>query len=893
MMPRSAVEKKTLPAVLFSILLVSASGCGGNETVQIPLDGGGVEVGTDLPRTDQGGVSEQDLAAAELRIDDLVARDLEPDKDVSTDSVSPTDTVENDGGQTSVLEPLAEVLMANPGAFARKSVPVSRSVPLTADAEVLSIDELFLESEAGTLVAAGFTPVARWGGPTDDEAKPLKWVLVEFVTDIGSQQEKTFTIMRGTAPRPEPTIFVEQTSGHLVQTGPCDFVVGPEDGGLLIEANCGGEGFPAPPLSPNMVLTLADGAELTLADFAPDSVEITRHTDVSVAVEIAGKLGEQNGWKRPLTYTATLTFFGGTGLVNMLVRIENRNKAVHPGNIWLLGSDGSIFFEDLTLRFPFGDGGTSDFHVMGDDQSWTTGEAADLVLYQDSSGGKKWNSYNHVNHAGDVKVSFKGYKSFVAGQEAGSGLRADGSLVVESGTKAMGATVRHFWQNFPKALRYSEGTLDVSLFPTEFDDLFELQGGEYKTHEVVLAFATGDGASSDVKAALRGVHTPLIIRNTAKYYCSTGAMLYDLAPRKTFIQDDWEDTVDHVVLNTGPTGRSMITQREAIDEYGWRNFGEAMADHETDCGNQSYNVPISHDNNQYDGTSIGFIHHARTDNMPEWFAFAEEYARHYLDIDVYHTLDDVEVYNGGVFAHTTHDSNAGRSTHRTYPENAETQGCTQYQSGGPALDYIHLDGLVLYHYFSGYPFVLDVIREVADWTITRMNGKFAGMSQRQYSNCLRTMYTAYRLFHEQKYLDTAHELVAVAASYADSFSGTDWAGAMVGKALGRYLDFQQEYGLQDASTQQALDSLFSMADLALENHNKTDVQAYRFSEMWLYAYKHSTADNPNRDAYKEKAFATHEATAENYWNKGDYSTQKEMTVLSTNGNMYYYFKNLE
>ena len=281
--------------------------------------------------------------------------------------------------------------------------------------------------------------------------------------------------------------------------------------------------------------------------------------------------------------------------------------------------------------------------------------------------------------------------------------------------------------------------------------------------------------------------------------------------------------------------------------------------------------------------------------MPIWYWFAEELARHFLDIDVYHTTLDVEVYNGGNFPHTTHDVNAGKSTHRTFPELSISQGCTAYTSGGPGLDYIHLDGVLLYWYMAGYPYTPEVVREIVDWTVLRMNKNLSATvgAHRMYANCIRTMTHAYRMFHEQIYLDEAHKLLALASQAADAFDGKTWAGAMVGKALGRYLDLVQEYGFEDESKAQALDALVAFANETLEKYMGKDVQAYRFVEMLLYAYKHAGQENLNREAYKIKAFQTHEAAVENNWGAGTYSTAKEMVILATQGNMVHFYKALE
>jgi hypothetical protein len=854
-------------------------------------------------------------------INDLIAADLEYDSglaDLADDGASlPADSGSVDNGQQdsapddtgggdnsapgdSLFPPqskeLATVQIHNSEGFMRVDEPVSRGVPLKREYGVTSVDELFLLDEEGQVVPAGFTVLARWGGAPADQGAPLKWVLVDHLVSVGALQERTFTLATGDLQRPEPTVSVEDGYGIMVDTGVCQFVAGSAEYGPFPAATCDDGVMFAPPNMADMVLTLPNGATKKLSDFPPtEAPSVYRQTDTSVMVKVSGSLGQGDGGKVPLTYTAYLTFFGDSSRVRMYFRLENRNKAVHPGNIWLLGNSGSIFFIDFSLYVPLGTGPV-DWALQEGGLDWFDGEAAEsMKLYQDSSGGPNWKSVNHVNHGNNVKVTFKGYKRYVNGQEVGSGNRADGALLVQSGDLVMGTAFRHFWQNFPKALGYENDAMRLALWPTEFDDQHELQGGEFKTHEMWFVFGSGDGADDDVRLALKGIHRPLNARSPAQYNCETGAFLHDLGPRTAGIDDLWETTVNACVVKTGSNQRTLISQRDAIDEWGWRNFGEIFADHETNCGNQSYNGPVSHYNNQYDGISVGMFHHARIEDMPVWYWFGEELARHFFDIDVYHTSLDAEVYNGGIFPHTTHDAPAGRSTHRTFPELNLSQPCTGYTSGGPGMDYIHLDGPLLYYYMSGYPYALDVLKEVVDWNVLRMNKNIAGTvgSFRQYANCIRTMTHGYRLFHDPLYLDEAHKLLEYAADSADAFDGQTWAGAMVGKALGRYIDFVDEYGFADEYRQMALDALVSFSDETLEKYTSANVQTYRFVEMLLYAYKHSAPDNLNKEAYKIKAFQSHESAVENNWAAGTYSTAKEMVILATQGNLYHYYKALE
>ncbi len=51
-----------------------------------------------------------------------------------------------------------------------------------------------------------------------------------------------------------------------------------------------------------------------------------------------------------------------------------------------------------------------------------------------------------------------------------------------------GIAVRHFWQNAPKSLEINQDSIVLRLFPKQFADLHEIQGGERKTHVVNVSF---------------------------------------------------------------------------------------------------------------------------------------------------------------------------------------------------------------------------------------------------------------------------------------------------------------------------------------------------------------------------------------------------------------------
>src|SRR5207302_3219929 len=147
---------------------------------------------------------------------------------------------------------------------------------------------------------------------------------------------------------------------------------------------------------------------------------------------------------------------------------------------------------------------------------------------QDSSGGENWKSRNHVNRHGRVPCSFRGYRARHAGREE-RGLRASPVVAVHGEGRCVAAAVPEFWQQFPKAIEAAGGVLRLRLFPGQFGDPFELQGGEQKTHTVWLHF--GDETESPL-AALAWVHQPARVHADPAWYTATGALPYVLPARE-------------------------------------------------------------------------------------------------------------------------------------------------------------------------------------------------------------------------------------------------------------------------------------------------------------------------------------------------------------------------
>lgn len=418
------------------------------------------------------------------------------------------------------------------------------------------------------------------------------------------------------------------------------------------------------------------------------------------------------GTRRPLRIRLRVETFAGSGLVRLSAIVHNPDRAQHAGGCWDLGDPGSRLFEALDLCLgPSGSGvdePRSDVRSVplawrfDPDESWCAARGTGLALYQDSSGGEHWNSTNHVNRDGRVPCRFRGWQAETpAGAQSGE--RASPTVRVPCGTGLrLAVAVPEFWQQFPKSLHAGAEQVVVGLFPAEWDDLHELQGGERKTHVVWLDVARDDDADS--AARLDFVHRP--VRVTWALRDADPACIWPWLPSATAPPDDRFEAYLAEALRTG---RDVVARREAIDEYGWRNFGDVWADHEQALFAGPGRI-VSHYNNQYDVLFGALVQALRTGD-PAWFELADPLARHVLDIDLYRTDADRAAYAGGLFWHTDHGMDAATSTHRTY---SRANGAGGDYGGGPSNEHVYTTGLLHWYRLTGDREARDAVLLLAD-----------------------------------------------------------------------------------------------------------------------------------------------------------------------------------
>ena len=676
--------------------------------------------------------------------------------------------------------------------------------------------------------------------PTD--AKPLlfwsdgsiKWLVVQAPVSLRAGAKTRFHLCAADA-RQEgaepafPPLRVEKHSGYVIDTGAATFRVGLN--GALIESAAVQGAELLDDAGARLSLTGCTGhpyrsvtTQLFLEEEGP----------LRVAVVLEGHfvpVRETTGAPVRIEFKVRLIFVAGQSVVRLEVQLHNPGAARHPGGLWDLDDRGTAEFEDVSLSLkPAGHVG--EIHWSAQDAHDVHVEAPkDLTFYQDSSGGENWDSDNHVDGRGQLTVTFRGYR-VTYGEPGKMRLIAEGdrptpALAAVTDRGLVAATVLEFWQNFPKALRWSEDILDVALFPWEYRAPHALQGGERKRQTILLEFGSA-GATS----ALAQWQHPLEVSLDPEWVEQSGA-LPGFIPAARDRNSEYLRYIHSVI--EGP--HAFAAKRELIDEYGWRNFGDLYADHEA-VQDSGFRPLVSHYNNQYDFIYGALIHYLRTADL-RWRTLAEDAARHQMDIDIYHTDEDKPAFNHGLFWHTDHYKPAATCTHRTY---SAQNGRGLAYGGGPSNEHNYTSGLLLYYALSGDPEAAEAVRELAGWVIAMDRGSGEGAEAgptglasktvdpsyhkpgRGAGNSINALLDAFQLSGERTYLAKAEELIARCIHPKDDVAQLGlsepefrWSYLVFLQILGKYLHLKLELGETDYAFHYGRESLLHYARWMLEH----------------------------------------------------------------------------
>jgi hypothetical protein len=705
--------------------------------------------------------------------------------------------------------------------------PVTLGVPMPRGVLLEGLLVSLLDP-AGDPVLLQTTPLAHWPDGS------VKWLLLDFLVGPMARGQKEWLLELHRSqplerPHPEDPLHVEQVEdGIVVQTGAASFTLDREMLAPIVQVQIDGVAV----LDAARSRTVLVDAKARGRRPRIERYEVETCGPVRATIRFDG--GFEGRRRDGCRFFARLSFFAGSGLARIDLTLHNPRRAHHRGGLWDLGDPGSILFRELSLQLGLGGAGLPTIHWVEDFAGAAqTTEAAFFEIYQDSSGGENWQSRNHVNRFGQVPCRFRGYRVRQGG-DSSFGLRGSPVVSIRGQTGVVTAAMLEFWQQFPQAIDTAGGTLNLRFFPAQFGDLFELQGGEKKTHTVWLHLSRGDRSGID---SLRWVHRPVRVHCTPQWYTETGVIPY-LTPAQADPNDRYESFIAAAV--DGP--RSFSTRREIIDEYGWRNYGDVYADHEGAHYHGEAPV-VSHYNNQYDVLFGFLIQYFRTTDS-RWFDLADPLARHVVDIDIYHTDQDKTAYNGGLFWHTDHYRDAASSTHRAYSR-ANCGPVLRAYGGGPSNEHNYTTGLLHYYYLTGDPRAGDAVRSLANWVIAMDDGRKTVLglvddgptglasctAQDDYhgpgrgsGNSINALLDAWLLTGSRAYLGKGESLIRRAVHPQMDIAALDlletelrWSYTVFLSVLARYLSLKVEVGELDRMTSYARSCLLAFATWMVEN----------------------------------------------------------------------------
>jgi hypothetical protein len=828
--------------------------------------------------------------------------------------------------------------------YTRRAEPVSAGVILPRGS-ISDLSTLTVTAAGGITVPAQFETTSTWPDGS------VKWLLVDFKADCAANANASYSLTdRVGKSAPSTALKVDQDGkGVTIVTGPMRCRLDREGFDLFSEVYLDhdssgtfedGEKISRAERNNSLRLTDMQGREFSSRWGQIESFEVEASGPVRATVAVKGKLADVDG-DGELSYTARLNFYAGTGLVRVFFTLANRNPSKvfrdEDGDAhWLLGQPGSVFFEDFSLTTKLGFDGPVVMSV-GDgprdilDRVPLTDEGG---IYQESSGGENWYGRVHMNHKLEIPMRFRGARTFVGQVEPFKVDRPDAWLHVSDRKFGLAVAVRWFWQNFPKALTATPcGEVRVGLFPHEWPDDHELQGGEIKTHEVAFYFHTGPQGSSvtenRVATVMGAFHYPLIVRAPAESYLSSG-FFDDVISYNPRSFPTYENLMQGAILSKQ---HSIQLDADLHDEYGWRNWGDTPARNEFDetGGPHTGRQAVSHFNHEYDHGYGMLLHGLRTtDARPElgvsWWRAAEPALWHEADIDLYHCSTDTTArgaFNGGKFAHTSHGVSTVTASHRGSPR-LTWWGTRNWRWGrgqSPESGHFNNRGQITLYYLTGNRTMLESVIEQAELVYYKISEDvFSQIDRvtRDSGNNLQVLTDAYLLTWDEKYVAMAEKILESTApekqwftseegraANPDKNAGAFWQPSLCINPVGRWTDVMEEKnGKPYLKGRKYLEKYADFAARFMaagpkngfwsswkpngEKSGNLGPWTYRAVDALMYGHKYSA--DPAVRSRCLKAARDAMTFMRNEYASRNYSDSKWHTIVAGGGHEYTYYK---
>ena len=361
----------------------------------------------------------------------------------------------------------------------RGGAHVTSGVPLPL-AAVPTNSTFRLRDQAGQELPLQSRILATW---PDGSAK---WVLLDFPFELGPGEKRELVLESSNASgtrdtKPQglpagaggPNLVTTNSSGDLeANTGPLSLSFSRSGIGFLrtIKVRQGQQYSTAAQdaLAPSLRLR-PDTAGTNLLVLPPDEVVIEENGPLRAVVKAGGWV-VAGGTNRLVKYLTRVSAFAGSSRLHVQHTITQ------------LSEKKMLHLEDHSLalrvsargaaRYLFGGARGAHSGAITSDQDLAAGSPS-----RDAPGA---NSLRQFSEAA--------YEFTRNGQKAGNGFKAPGWVCYQRTNGSVLLSVKHFWQQYPKALEIDGDLVTAGLYPAQSLGSFELDQGLAKTHELLLLF---------------------------------------------------------------------------------------------------------------------------------------------------------------------------------------------------------------------------------------------------------------------------------------------------------------------------------------------------------------------------------------------------------------------
>ena len=578
---------------------------------------------------------------------------------------------------------------------------VKLSFPLALNS-VQDVEELLLVNSNNQSIAANFLSLVKW------QDHSLKWVEIAFFIDISASASLALKVVKKSdyidinndlLPASDLQL-IEDKDNFIVRIDDSSYLLSKTYVGLLQQDEKQSKRF----VQTSNSIALTDKDNLTFSP-AIKTVKVIKQTPLELVLNYQG-VWKSDSQLSPLEFNFNFSFYKNSNRIKYEFTINNPLPMLHNKGKWDLGNDNSFLFNSFICKTKAATSSTLNFK-LDPNQHWQIANSSNFSIFQASSGGDNWQSKNHLNNQGELALEFSGYRLVDGEQSTIHKGRASPLVKFSADNQSITCSIDDFWQNFPKSIAVNQQSLEIGLFPQEHSDGYELQPGEKKSHTFQIDYAQ---QANETELYLK----PLICNIDDDYLITTQAL-------PCLLSLNAEQRMQNLINAGLDSTDNFFAKREQIDEFGWRNFGDIFADHET-LETENTDELISHYNNQYDPL-YGFIYQYLKTQDSRWWLLAEDLAQHIKDIDIYHTEKDKAHYNNGLFWHTDHYLSAETASHRTY---SALQKSNAYQDhaggGGSRSNHCYTSGLMLHYLLTGDTSSKKAVLQLSQWIINVFEG---------------------------------------------------------------------------------------------------------------------------------------------------------------------------